>query len=256
MPPIVTITSPTQSATLTTSRIEVVGTVNDPTASVEVNDVVASIDGGIFRAPLVLPVGLNTIRAVATDPVGNASQAEIQVTVDATLPVVRITDPVPVGGTIAVSNGTFRLTGTVEPAGTPVDVNGGAAVVAGGTWNADVVFSAGLHELVVTAENGALRAQTTEMLVVDNDGPQVEILFPPEDVLLGLPGYLVPTTSVTFGGRVFDGDGVPRDRDSPPTVTIAGVTADVEGDTFSVTVPLPVIGANLLSLVASDGRGN
>ncbi|CAG0942067.1 partial Alpha-agarase, partial [Anaerolineae bacterium] len=81
--PHITITNPDDSSVLSASPITVTGTIDDDTAAVEVNGIVATLSGGTFTATGVpLTEGLNTLTATATDPAGNASTSSVQVMLD------------------------------------------------------------------------------------------------------------------------------------------------------------------------------
>ena len=81
------------SAFAGTRTITVTGTVDDPSASVTVNGVTATISGGTFSAGLTLSEGANTITATSTDAAGNTASASVMVTLDTAPPVLAISSP-------------------------------------------------------------------------------------------------------------------------------------------------------------------
>src|SRR5262249_4886307 len=149
VPPVVSISSPAQGATLKSGLVDVKGVVDDASATVRVNGVQADQSGTLYEALVRLPLGDQTIRAEAVDPVGNRAQAEVQVRIDATIPRVSITSPSNAFAGV-VGSGTFTVRGTVDPPGTLVFVNGSPAQVAGATWSLSLSLPAGLHDLIAT----------------------------------------------------------------------------------------------------------
>src|SRR3989338_5418959 len=65
-----------------TRKIPVTGTVDDPTASVVVNGVAATIESGPFSVEAPLTEGPNLITAVFPDPAGNSTSHSITVTLN------------------------------------------------------------------------------------------------------------------------------------------------------------------------------
>ena len=81
-PPVVTITSPTASAVLSASPVEVSGTVDDATSAVSVNGVPAAVTPGtpaLFSAQVPVSEGQNLLRALARDGACNEGRASVAV---------------------------------------------------------------------------------------------------------------------------------------------------------------------------------
>ena len=80
-PPSVTILSPPNGVTFTTSPITVRGMVDDPLASVTVNGIPATVqsDSAFTLEGITLQEGENTIRVIATDSCGNRGEDQILV---------------------------------------------------------------------------------------------------------------------------------------------------------------------------------
>ncbi len=90
--PIISITSPLSGSQVNNDVITVMGIVDDPTATVQINGVLAILSGNSFTAEGVsLVPGENTIQATATDPSGNTASDSVQVTF---LPVTAVTGTV------------------------------------------------------------------------------------------------------------------------------------------------------------------
>lgn len=78
--PIISITSPLSGSQVNSDVITVMGIVDDPTATVQINGVLAILSGNSFTvAGVPLVQGENTIQAIATDPSGNTASDSIQV---------------------------------------------------------------------------------------------------------------------------------------------------------------------------------
>lgn len=103
--PVVRILTPSSGQVLSQTSLTVTGAVDDASATVTVNEVAATVQGGLFTAT-GLPVGAGpvTLLAQAADPAGNVSTDQVTLTVDVTPPTI---------GTLAV----------------PADVTAGTAVV-------------------------------------------------------------------------------------------------------------------------------
>jgi hypothetical protein len=141
-PPMVVITSPDDGDVIIHGPVVVTGTVDDPAASVAVNDVPAS-GAPVFTATVPVRKGDNTLVAVARDAVGGEGTDSVDITVLAgsTGPTVSITAPEPgflLGGPRTVPAtptqvdvvGRIRAEGGAGAASTPtVIVNGNAATV-------------------------------------------------------------------------------------------------------------------------------
>ncbi|MFH1708258.1 MAG: hypothetical protein ABIF71_10125 [Planctomycetota bacterium] len=84
-PPVINITAPANNAMVgkAGANCTVTGTVDDPAVtSVMVNGTAAAVANGAWSAVVTLASGVNTIAATATDPAGNAGQAQVTVTLD------------------------------------------------------------------------------------------------------------------------------------------------------------------------------
>ena len=79
--PVVSITSPSDGATETSTPVKVTGTVSDTVdvAKVTVNGVQAKLGSGTWKVNVPLTSGRNTITATATDGAGVSGSASISV---------------------------------------------------------------------------------------------------------------------------------------------------------------------------------
>ena len=252
-PPSVSIGSPSDGARLRSALVSVTGSVDDLSAEVRVNGVLASREGLVFRARVRAPLGDSTIRAEAVDALGNRSTAERRITVDAAAPRLALTAP-PVPFVIAAPSSPLALAGIVDPPGTPVTVNGSPALVQGASWSAQAALSPGGHDLVIQATLSGSPPRTAGLVrrvIIDNEAPIVELVHPTEARLAA--GYRVETATARFAGRVWD-PGIPRDAEGPITLSIGGVAATVRRGTFLVDVPVSA-GFNDLFIDVADARG-
>lgn len=89
IPPDIEITSPSDGETLYSSPVTVIGTIDDNSATVTVNDIPAVVSEGTFSADVPLVEGENTITAIAVNSIGLSDTDTITVTlstVDYTIP--------------------------------------------------------------------------------------------------------------------------------------------------------------------------
>ena len=81
------------SAWAGTRTITVIGTVDDPQATVTVNGTPATVTEGNFSADVILTEGENTIKATTTDLADNSAEVSVKVTLDTVPPVITISSP-------------------------------------------------------------------------------------------------------------------------------------------------------------------
>ena len=88
-PPQVTVTSPTDNASVTSAALTVTGTVTDDTGvtGVTVNGAAATLSGNTFSANVTLAAGANTIAVVATDKASRTTTVSRSVTYSAGPPL-------------------------------------------------------------------------------------------------------------------------------------------------------------------------
>ena len=120
--------------------ITVTGTMNDPSATVTVNGLAATVSGTTFTAQNVpLALGPNTLTATVRDSAGNTSSASI---------------------TVSLVVG-YTVQGTVNESAATVSVNGVAAALNGtGQFSAVVPLSVGVNTLTASATDAAGNGKT------------------------------------------------------------------------------------------------
>lgn len=120
-PPIISITSPANGATVSTSSVSVTGTVTDAlsgVASATCNGATATIQGSSFSCSITVTSGANTITVSATDNAGNTSSASESVTFsNAAAPTITSFVPTsgPIGTEITLTGSNFTASGTATP---------------------------------------------------------------------------------------------------------------------------------------------
>jgi hypothetical protein len=237
--PLVTLNLP--SAIVGTSPLNVSGTAvdGDPGVRVVVNGVPLSLSGGAFQVALILQPGDNPVTAVATDRAGNQGSASGSVSYDADPPVIVVETPVP---DQVFNLETARVAGTATDASgaVTVEVNGAAAPVVDGRFEATAALAEGLQAIVVRGVDISGQVRQVSVPVVRISLPVVSITAPEDLATLA-------ATTVTVAGTV---------SDPSLSVQVNGLAAMVSGTTFTVAdVPLTE-GGNLVTAVAAaaDGR--
>ncbi|HJT01764.1 MAG TPA: Ig-like domain-containing protein [Terriglobales bacterium] len=89
LPPALSISSPANSTTVSSSSLAVSGSVSDASsgvASVLCNGAAATFGGGAFSCNVTLNQGGNTVQVVATDAAGNSTSANVNVTLNVVQP--------------------------------------------------------------------------------------------------------------------------------------------------------------------------
>jgi YD repeat-containing protein len=253
--PHVEITSPAAGTTLYGGHVVVRGNVDDSSAEVRVGGVPAWPVAGAFEMELQLEAGTTVIVAEAIDAVGNRSEVQVEVRVDDTVPRLAI-DGIRSGS--LVSGPDVRIEGTVDPAGTPVFVNGRAAHVAGGRWRSALGLEPGVHAVVVRAELAGpepRRATRVCSVVVDDRAPELRLAHPSPAQLEASTGHRHEGDTWIVAGQVEETFGVPHELGGLVRVSVGGVEAEIPAGAFRLEVPVES-GLNTLDLVVEDARGN
>lgn len=151
---------------------------------------------------------------------------------------------------IAPDNGAVIETASVDVSGTVSDetpvslsVNGISAVVTGETFHVTgIPLQFGPNTLIASATDLGANTASYSITVTRKDltPPQLTITAPAD-------ASITEAESLAVSGTVIDSSAV--------TITVNGVTAPIDGETFAAVVPL-VVGANPLTVVATDSWGN
>lgn len=184
-PPTVVITSPEDLSYIAATTIDIVGTVSDPAATVEVNGLPAAILGNEFvvqGVPLV--EGGTVLTAVATSPDGPVGSYTINVVRDLTAPLVAVSYPrngaVLFGSTVTVSGMVNDIVaGTVNASEATVTVAGRPAAVVNRSFLAEgVPLTAGDNVLTVVATDESGNVGRAEVRVRRSEPvvPRIEVV--------------------------------------------------------------------------------
>lgn len=270
MAPAVSITAPSDGATLNDRRPTVSGT-TEPDSTVEIvfnagtaNEVVVAVQadgaGDWSYTPAVdLPTGDNTIDANVTDQAGNTGSDSISVTIDIGADVAINS---PTDGS-ATNDETPTITGTGEPngmvtvvidAGTPDEEMATVSVDANGDWSYDTTttLDEGDHTVdVMQTDSGGDTTTDTATFEVDTTAPMVRITDPADmsttaDSTPGIEG----STSEAGASITIVIDGGTADEQ------VVTVTADGNGN-WSYTPADPITdGDHTVEVSVSDAAGN
>jgi RHS repeat-associated protein len=239
-PPVLTVTSPVDSAVIATDSVLVAGSVSDFTpVVVRANGHGAVVDTlGDWSVWIPLPTeGANPILVEATDLGGLSSSESLTVIRNTAPPELVVSEP---EDGLVTSSDSVTVAGTTT--GVSVEVNGSPLSLNGGAFSGEIALADGPNNLVITAE-AAGGAQTNEVRSVTRDTvpPMLTVTAP-------LDGSSTEDDSVAVAGTVTDATDV--------TVTANGVPLPVAGDdSFGGNVALED-GANTILVVATDGAGN
>lgn len=262
-PPVLSVTTPSADATVsnatTTQAVAGSATDNVGVTSVTVNGVVQALSAGAFSTSVNLAVGSNVITVVAKDAAGNQTTITRTITRQApvnTPPTVVISTPT-AGQTFASGTTSVTLSGTATDDGTitalTYSLDGAANValtLASGAYSQTVPITPGTHSIVVKAtDNGGLTTSVTVNFTVtftaaDTTPPSLSVTTPSADATVS---NATATQSVV---------GVATDNVAVASVTVNGQTQTVDGSgNFSTSIGL-VVGANTITVVATDTSGN
>jgi len=233
-PPVLTITSPTDGAVITTPSVIVTGTSGDA-VSVTVNNTPATIEGQTFRsAPLALTEGVNTIIARGSDAVGNVGTAQVRLELDTRAPELSITTP---AADACLDATTLTVSGTVrDPRIAGVKVNGNAATITNGAWSASLPVDEGSQLLTIVAADTLGHLTTIARNVrIDRTAPAIDVRES------GAPfTATLLNRSVSFAVRATDAD---------PQVS---VIAKLDGAAYTSGTLVTAEGAHRLEVTATD----
>ncbi len=243
--PHITLTSPTNLSYLNISPTTVTGMVDNPAATVVINNVSAPVGNGQFSLSLPLQEGPNLITASATNGAGAVGTASIQVTLDTTPPHVTITSPqdqfTTTDASVSIAgNVNDIVVGTVNDQQAQVTVNGVAAQVANRTFLAtNVPLNLGNNIIQAVGRDRAGNAATTQITILrqaPSAQPQIQLLSgnnqtgaigsalttPLAVRLLNATGNPAPNQTVLF--KVTQNNGLVTAGGAPAASSVAATT--------------------------------
>src|SRR5580765_1698077 len=171
-PPVITVASPANNATVATPTLQLTGNVTDALSgvtSISCNSVAALLQTGAFSCSVSLNAGANSISIAATDVAGNTSTKLLNVTLSSGQPVIAdFTPKIGPVGTLITLSGTSLVSGS----STQITL----AQQGGGTINAPIstatassiafVIPAGAATGAITVTTGGQSATSTATLQV------------------------------------------------------------------------------------------
>ena len=243
--PLLGVTTPATTVYTRDSSSFVSGTVSDASPTVvRVNGFVAPIDStGHWSLVIGHPVeGVNVVTVTATDASGLVTTVVRTIIRDTQAPQLTVNGQ---QTTVYSHDSTFALTGTLTDA-TPVTLTvNGVAVTADSTGHWSLVVGLaieGANTVTAVATDAAGNSTTvTRTIIRDTHAPVLTVTSPQ-------PTAYSRDTVYTVSGSATDG--------SAFTVTVNGVpvTPDSSG-LWTLNSALPVEGANLFTVVATDAAG-
>lgn len=246
-PPALAIEAPADGGATNLPTAEVRGTASDRhgIAALTVNGQPAPVAAGRFSAQVDLVDGGNTISVVARDIADNQTTKSVTTHLFS-IPGVVIDSPL--DGTLTAAP-SVEVRGSVDDPDATVEVAGLPAAVSGGAF---VVPSVPLREggnlLTAVARKGSRVGTASIQVFRDSTPPTLHVTSPAD-------GAVVSTPAVTVSGLVNDLV-VGTVMAAQATVTVNGVTAQVANRNFlAPDVPLAP-GPNTLTVIATDRAGN
>jgi len=252
-PPLITILSPVEGASVATATIDLSGSVNDPTAIVKVNGTGVILTGNTFTVVgLALIPGQNTIVIEAQDALGNGSSVPLHVTYVPPVPTASLTatpSQVQIGGSVVLQWTTSNAVSvSITPNVGTVAANGSVTLSPGSTTT---------YTLFATGPGGTTTAQTT--VTVTQPTGNVRISASSSTIQLGGSTTLSWTATDATGIVINQGIGIVQATGSkvvqPTSTTEYVITAAGTQGASSASVVVTVLG-NVQPLPAGSFGAN
>jgi len=256
--PVLSISQPADNSAISTTSLQIIGTVNDAVSTVVTVTVnngqpsAATMNSTNFTATPTLISGLNNIVITATDQAGNSTSIKRSITCDPTSPALAVTNP---SQDITTTQGSIIIGGTVTDAYSSAVINISAngqtyapTVAQDGSFSQTIGLpTATTYAIIVTATNQAGNTTTVQRNVIVTQAPPAA---PPVLALSTLVnGSFTDNTTLNVAGTVTDSAGI-------QSLTINGSSVTVNPDgTFSYAVTL-ITGPNTITTIATDTAGN
>ncbi|MFZ0321554.1 MAG: hypothetical protein WAL56_20685 [Candidatus Sulfotelmatobacter sp.] len=224
----VQIATPASLQLFSSNPVTVTGTVSDPTSSVTVGGITATLNGEAFSAAgVTLQEGNNLLTASATSPSGGIGSDTVSVYLDTTPPKVQIDNPIAgavvTSSQIDVTGGVNDMvTGTVNGDQVSVVVNGVSATVSNRSFAAHgVLLVPGLNTITALATDRAgntnqnqvqvtlqqLAGQTLSIISGNDQSGAIQTLLPQPLVVLATDALGRAMANVTLSFSVAKSDG-------------------------------------------------
>jgi hypothetical protein len=187
-PPPIIVIEPQNDVILTQDPVLNIVGVTERGATVLVNNEQVSLDLTLFRTSIDLMEGMNEIRIVALDRLGNSAVHVISVELDTIAPPLIVTSPMT--GEV-LGDRSVHVTGQTED-GARVYVNGDMAANQMGDFAHTSVLTEGPNVILVTSEDLAgNRATILVEVTVDTAAPWLELASPASGDVFGADGINV-----------------------------------------------------------------
>ncbi len=244
-PPVVKMLSPSEGYTSEYQEIEVLGVIDDDSATVTVNGAIAKVfkrgtENYFTASGIKLMEGRNIIIVMAVDGAGNTGTAIVLVTYTANNSGMTI--QYPFDGSV-VNYPLLGVWGTAYNI-TNVMVNGIPAMVFSNSFSATLTLIEGPNTITVSAYDMAGSMVTKSITVtyqyMDTTAPAISITYP-------LNGSTLAKNIISVTGTV---------DDNTATVTVNGVNAMVSNNTFNASNISLKDGSNIITVTAKDIYGN
>lgn len=256
-PPTANVSAPIDNRTVYSSNYTVMGTVSDPTATVDVNGVAAVLTGTDFSAQITLAEGSNTITVTATGTNSASSvvtrtvtYAPIDVTVQAGSSASGTVGFVVTPEIYSQLTTSYGYSSSLPPG---LTYGGVAAVLTspdtttiGYTFTAEATLLPSLYTRTITYTFRDTLDATVFVEAVDYRINVTTASGPPAITITShTDAQTVNSTPITVMGTI---------SDSAATVTVNGVAATIAGNTYSAVIDL-VEGVNTILVEATNGFG-
>jgi len=242
-PPTITVQAPAAGLVTQAATVRVSGTVTDETkTTLTVNGaaLVVAADGG-FAGDIALVAGANTLSFVAVDAAGNRAQVDRKVVRDNDPPVVLVASP---SDLVLVRTVTVTVRGTITDASAVTATLNGVplTIAADRSYQSTIALSEGVNTITLVATDAAgNRTSVVCSVTLDTTAPVLTVSTPADNATTA-------NAQTTVAGTATDQSAV--------HVTVNGTAATLAtGGAFTTTAAL-VVGANTITVVATDSVGN
>jgi hypothetical protein len=237
--PALTIDAPADGSATNQPNIDVNGTIDDPAATLTLNDAPVAHADGVWSVPgFVLQEGENVLLAVAVDALGNRAEVSVTVTFDPNAPDLAISNE----DGVVQRDGAVVVTGTAAGNGVTVTVAGQPAPLdADGAFEVALQLEEGEHEIVIEATSaGGSVTRAVLHVTIDATAPELAITSP-------APGAQLIQRSIEVTGTLNEAG----------TVRIgAGEAVLAAAGAWTIAEVALVEGDNIIQVTATDRAGN
>lgn len=174
--PVITVAAPQTGAVISAAQVTIIGTVDEPLASLTVNGAATPLGSLTFEYVLTLAAGENSALITATDLAGNVATTTIIIQRDSTPPKVVIVAPL---NGLLTNNLQIQVSGTMDDAEATLTVGGAAVTVANKAFSVGYVLSDGDNSIQAKAIDKAGNEGTDAVTVtLDAQAPVVTLNAP------------------------------------------------------------------------------